>query len=740
MAKPNHDVDAHEADVEAILAEHDLRQSVISEVNAGCANGQPLDARSILDKHPELEARKSIVLDLVYEEFCQRTEAGESVDADNYCRRFPAHERSLRRLLEVHEFLDENPGLLPPVDVDWPEPGKPFHGFSVLAELGRGAFARVYLAREIALGNRLVAIKISVHGAAEADILGKLQHPGIVPVYSVQQDDKTGLTVICMPYRGRVTLFDVLGTLYGREGKPTRSRSIIEAVRSDAGESASTDDPGGRADVKLWRGSFVDGAIHLGYQLADALAYSHSKGICHSDLKPSNVLITPDGEPMLLDFNLAFDSQAVERRLGGTLPYMAPEQLRALAGSAAGERPAVDERSDVFSLGVILYELLSGDLPFGPLPKNRSGEDVRLWLLERQKSGPVGLGQTGREIDSSLADLVGRCLERDPEARPQTAAKLAVALRRTRSPARRARRWTRHHRWLTRSLVTAFLLVCLAVGHYLWTRDPYPVRMLKAGIELYHQNEYSRAEEHFNEAIDSDRQLAGAFFWRARTRQETDRVRPGLGDYEEVAKLCSDPRIAACQAYCWALEGVLPKAIQYSHGAIDSGFATAEVRNNLGYCYLKRGDPASAVPHLDEALRRDESLQPALHNRALAEFAWALQEKRPLNVQAATDIDNAIEAGRPSADLYLSAARIYYRLGKEPEEHYKSIFEYLREALRLGGDPKRIRSEFRKLADQPGFDAMFDGVAPVEEPPKAVRLVDPIDDSSFQLRTGSAQR
>ncbi|NQT11375.1 MAG: protein kinase [Planctomycetes bacterium] len=733
MTEPNHDVDACEGDVEAILAEHGLRSSLISEVNARSAQGRPFDAKNLLDEHPELGARKSIVLDLAYEEFCQRTEAGESVDAEGYCREFPAFERSLRHLIEVHEFLDENPDLLPAVDVDWPEPGHTFQGYSVLAELGRGAFARVFLAREIALGNRLVAIKVSVHGAAEAGILGRLQHPGIVPVFSVQQDDQTGLTVICMPYRGRATLFDVLGVLYDREERPTRSRSILEATHAYTGESLPSGDPGRAADVKLSHGSFVDGAIHLGYQLADALAYSHSRGICHSDLKPSNVLITPDGKPMLLDFNLAFDSQAVERRLGGTLPYMAPEQLRAIGGRAADERPAVDERSDIFSLGVILYELLSGSLPFGPIPTKRSNEEIRCWLLERQKSGPISLRAINAEVDRPLADLVESCLARSPDARPQSAGKVAGALRHTRSPARRAKRWTRQHSWLVRSAMATLLLASLAVGYHLWNQDPYAVRELNTGFQFYLQNDYSEAEKHLTLAIESDNQLAEAFFLRARTRQKVGRILLALEDYEEAAQLCSAPEIKACQAYCRALEAHFPDAIDCSEKAIDAGFATAEVYNNLGYSFLLANDFASAVPALNEAIKQDESLRPALHNRALAELRWAPKQGRPVDARAGTDIDNAIHAGPPNGALYLDAARVYSRLEEEPGEHRERIIGYLCEALQLGQSLKTIRRDFRFLAANPDLDAVLAEVVPEGEPEKAVRLVDPLTDRSFQL-------
>ena len=143
---------------EAILKESSLRSQIVSEAKDCWAQSQPLDAKALLAEHPEFSKRKSVVLDLAYEEFCQRIEAGESIDTDDFCRRFSTCERSLRRLIAVHEFLDENSHLLPTADIDWPEPGLAFEGFYILAELGRGAFARVFLAEEPALGNRLVAI------------------------------------------------------------------------------------------------------------------------------------------------------------------------------------------------------------------------------------------------------------------------------------------------------------------------------------------------------------------------------------------------------------------------------------------------------------------------------------------------------------------------------------------------------------------------------------------------------
>src|SRR6185369_8619704 len=85
----------------------------------------------------------------------------------------------------------------------WPEPGEQFLGFELLEDLGSGSFARVYLARQPELGDRLVALKVAQHGAREAQTLGRLRHPNIVPVHSIDTDPTTGLTAVCMAYLGR---------------------------------------------------------------------------------------------------------------------------------------------------------------------------------------------------------------------------------------------------------------------------------------------------------------------------------------------------------------------------------------------------------------------------------------------------------------------------------------------------------------------------------------------------------
>src|SRR5262245_22797930 len=129
-------------------------RSLVSSIKDRWLRGTPADARAVLSEHPELQGDKSTVLELAYEEYCVRWETGNPPDPDEFCERFPTYKTSLRRLLEAHRCIEETPS--PKAELRsrrWPEPGDTFLGFTLLRELGRGAFARVFLAAEPALGN-----------------------------------------------------------------------------------------------------------------------------------------------------------------------------------------------------------------------------------------------------------------------------------------------------------------------------------------------------------------------------------------------------------------------------------------------------------------------------------------------------------------------------------------------------------------------------------------------------------
>jgi serine/threonine protein kinase len=218
-------------------------------------------------------------------------------------------------------------------------------GYDLVRELGRGGLGRVYLGTEQAVGDRQVVVKASFEQTGEAGILGNLNHPNIVQVYSVKQDPGTGLSVMCMPYLGEATLKQVLDLLALQPG-PWHLRSLERACRQASQRGVEEDDPAANG---MGQGLLVEEVLSVARQIADAIAYAHDRGILHRDIKPSNVLMTAAGRPMVLDFNLSVPINGQADRQGGTLPYMAPEQIRAVVdreGSGAGAEDVRDDSYD----------------------------------------------------------------------------------------------------------------------------------------------------------------------------------------------------------------------------------------------------------------------------------------------------------------------------------------------------------------------------------------------------------
>ena len=160
--------------------------------------------------------------------------------------------------------------------------------------------------------------------------------------------------------------------------------------------------------------SYVEAILWIGSRLADGLAHAHSRGILHRDLKPANILLTDSGQPMLLDFNLSADTKepASFASFGGTLPYMAPEHLKAFRGQ---EDLPVDARSDLYAMGIILYELLAGRHPFEVFSGGSLSVLERM-IVERSKPVPPALRERNPQVSPAVESIIRHCLEADPVA------------------------------------------------------------------------------------------------------------------------------------------------------------------------------------------------------------------------------------------------------------------------------------------------------------------------------------
>jgi eukaryotic-like serine/threonine-protein kinase len=254
--------------------------------------------------------------------------------------------------------------------------------YRIAEKIGAGGMGEVYRAHDEHLA-RDVAIKVLPAGTLsdpsarrhfrnEALALSKLNHPGIATIYDFDTQD--GVDFLVMEYIPGMTLSEKLA------GRPLAEKEVLA----------------------------------LGVQLAEALAAAHAEGVVHRDVKPGNLRVTGDGRLKVLDFGLAklrlpvvpsAATESIDQTLAmtGTLPYMAPEQL-------LGEE--ADARTDIHSAGAVLYEMATGQRPFGKLERAQL-----ITAILRQ--APVPPAQLNPQVPAELERLIGKCLEKDPENRYQ---------------------------------------------------------------------------------------------------------------------------------------------------------------------------------------------------------------------------------------------------------------------------------------------------------------------------------
>ncbi len=252
----------------------------------------------------------------------------------------------------------------------------------------------------------------------------------------------------------------------------------MAAVRGRSEVAAAT--YGSDVIHRLGNMSYLNAVVWIMSHVADGLASSHEHGIVHRDLKPANILLTDDGEPLILDFNLATDRSAIDATaalIGGTLPYIGPEHLRALRDGGD-----VGPESDIYSLGVILFQMLTGRLPY-PLRQGSFREIIGQMLEDRRQPIPP-IRALNSAVTPGLESIVTRCLATEPAQRDLTARSLQEDLQRhldhrplryasNRSIVERCQKWTRRHPRLASASTVAVLsgIILVALVAAVWTRS-----------------------------------------------------------------------------------------------------------------------------------------------------------------------------------------------------------------------------------------------------------------------------
>jgi serine/threonine protein kinase len=593
--------------------------------------------------------------------------------------------------------------------------------FQIIQELGRGGMGIVYEAVQTSLGRR-VALKVLAGGLGltpnavdrfrrEATAAAKLHHTNIVPVYATGAEEGTHL--YAMELIEGPSLDRVLKSL--RAGSPVGERAeVMSSPVAGASYSPSQTigyvegpDPaeaGGLSVSALSSGgAYFDSAARMVAGVADALDYAHQQGVVHRDIKPANLLLSSDGRLSLNDFGLARmleePGMTMNGEFVGTPAYMSPEQI------TAGRVPT-DHRTDVYSLGATLYELLALRAPFAGAGRDQ----VLAQILHKDPQPPRTVNP---KVPVDLETICLKCLEKDPDRRYATAGALAHDLRRylnrfaitakRAGPVERLVKWVRRRPGLAASLgcllVAVGIALALAVQAHRADRERLAERerarlklldekirhayLIATGGDLKRTDEAIKEMESLGALPGQVRLLRGvvAYF-----RQDAETA---ISELEQAAKLLPDS--VAARALLAAAYDDIGDATRVERLSAE----LRELSPSTPEDYLFKGmarehnEPGQGVADINEGLRRGDSpLGRAL--RALARINRAIDTGKPEDAEEAmadADVARGMVPDNPmvlfvSAYSRLVAAGLYQQT-KQAEERQKVLKQAARDVRAL---------------------------------------------------------
>ncbi|WP_062981886.1 serine/threonine-protein kinase [Nocardia anaemiae] len=450
------------------------RVSLIELIKVDLANRwmrgtEPKRLAEYVDELPELRTWP-LPPDLIYEEFHVLRRAGASVDVEEYTAAYPEQAEQLSQMLATDDYRSTLLAVYAdPANLDEIDVGQKIDDFDLMTGLGRGAFARVFLARQRSM-QRLVAVKISQDKGAEPQTLAQLDHDYIVRVFDQRVLASRRLRLLYMQYVPGGTLFTVLERV---RRTPAAERcgalllDVIDSVLADKGEIRPSESP---VRAELAELSWPETIAWLGRRLAQALDYAGRCGVLHRDIKPANVLLTAEGIPKLADFNISFSGNvsgdSPVAYFGGSLAYMSPEQLAAVHPDMSTTAADLDTRSDLYALAVMLWELLTGRKPFDDDAVTGGDRTALDGMLNRRCGSPQSLPYQDLPADcpAALRRALVRALDPDPDKRWASGADMAQQFDVCLDARARDLVDPPPHSWRLRARVLMHPIMALAIG------------------------------------------------------------------------------------------------------------------------------------------------------------------------------------------------------------------------------------------------------------------------------------